>query len=60
MGKSATKPVIWLLLLKKVPKPDIIKLGFKAGTVYSYSSRFPFVKEDYKKALKELKVMKKK
>lgn len=60
MGRSATKPVIWLLLLKKVPLKDIIALGFKPGTVYSYSSRWAFVKKDFEDAWKKYKALKKK
>lgn len=59
MGRGETKPVIWLLLLKKVPLPDIIKLGFKKGTVYKYSSRWPFVKKDFEEYWKKYKAQKK-
>lgn len=55
MGKSSTKPVIWLLLQKKLRPKEIIALGYKSGTVYSYNALWHHVKAEFKEKFQQHK-----
>jgi len=59
MGSKASKPVMWILLYKKTPKKDLLRLGFKEWTVNKYIKLMPFVLADYRDAVRRLKSGKK-
>lgn len=57
MPKAPARPAIWILLSKGLKPMQIIALGYKEGTVYSYNSMWPTVKMEVKEKLKKYKEM---
>lgn len=55
MGSKSSKPVLWILLWKKIGKKDLLKLGFKEWTINKYNKLMPFVLADYRDAIRKLK-----
>lgn len=55
MSKGRSQPVLWLLLFRGLKPKELVTLGYKENTCYTYSARMPEIKAEYKQKLKDFK-----